>query len=97
MFSFNRSPDKKTVSVQPRVLVLFWQSPLGNSNDSCHAEVPKPDEPQRGRSRCPGQTRRQEREAAQPQAAQYRVGNTLHCEIGGYCGAELGTDVGGSL
>lgn len=79
----------KTKGVQLCVWILFWQPPLGNGDDGRHAEIPKPHEPQRGGSRCPGQTRGPRWEAAQPQAAQHRVGNTLHRQICAYCVAAL--------
>lgn len=85
----------KNEGVQLHALILFWQPPLGNSDDSCHAEVPQPHEPQCGGGRCPGQTRGPQWEAAQPQAPQHRVGNTLHREVGAYCAAGQGRDAGG--
>lgn len=82
--------------MQLSVPIVFGQSPLGNCDDSCHEEIPQPHEPQRGGSRCPGQTRGSQREAAQPQAPEHRVGNPVHCEIGGYCViGQKGTPKGG--
>lgn len=71
--------------MQLNATIVFGQSPLGNCDDSCHEEIPQPHEPQRGGSGCPGQTRGRQREAAQPPAPEHRVGNPVHCEIGGCC------------